>query len=184
VEDVTARFHLHPVIDHFTIALLAVGVLVDALSSVIAALSGNRPALFGPLSERLRRTALPLLMLGTLCVILSRLTGESDAVRVWETMSPPARGILLSTVGTGQFLSHAVLGTYLMYAFTALAVWRVLLEASTALKRSRIAYLLIGLLAVGALLYQGKTGGELVYDYGVGTSHTQNSMRPAASLSD
>jgi uncharacterized membrane protein len=183
MEDVTARFHLHPVIDHFTIALLAVGVFADALSSLIAALSGNRNALFRPLSERLSRTALPLLMLGALCVVLSRLTGESDAERVWETMSPAARGILLST-GSGQFLSHAVLGTYLMYAFTALAVWRVLLEASTVLKRSRIAYLLIGLLAVGALLYQGKTGGELVYDYGVGTSHTQNGMRRAASLSD
>jgi uncharacterized membrane protein len=64
-----------------------------------------------------------------------------------------------------------VLGQYLMYAFLILAVWRVMLELSSRLERTRIAFLVVAIIAAGALLYQGKTGGELVYEHGVGASH-------------
>ena len=70
-----------------------------------------------------------------------------------------------------RYLSHAVLGQYLMYAFLILAVWRVLIELSPRLARWRIAFLVVAIVAAGALLYQGKTGGELVYEHGVGASH-------------
>jgi uncharacterized membrane protein len=55
-----------------------------------------------------------------------------------------------------------------MYAFLILAAWRVMLESSKRLERARIAFLIVAIVAAGALVYQGKTGGELVYEHGVG----------------
>jgi uncharacterized membrane protein len=55
-----------------------------------------------------------------------------------------------------------------MYVFLVLAAWRVMLELSRRLERTRIAFLIAAIVAAGALLYQGKTGGELVYEHGVG----------------
>jgi uncharacterized membrane protein len=43
-----------------------------------------------------------------------------------------------------------------------------MLELSSRLARTRIAFLVVAVVAAGALLYQGKTGGELVYEHGVG----------------
>src|SRR6202011_5330059 len=96
------------------------------------------------------------------------LSGDAEADRLWDTMSPAAQQILSSSNGAPAYLSHAVLGQYLMYAFLILAAWRVVLEPSSRLERPRIAFLIAGIVACGALLYQGKTGGELVYDQGVG----------------
>ena len=66
-----------------------------------------------------------------------------------------------------------MLGTYLMYAFVALAGWRVLLEIWAKLNRTQLVYFAVAIVAVCSLLYQGKTGGELVYDHTVGTSHAE-----------
>jgi uncharacterized membrane protein len=55
-----------------------------------------------------------------------------------------------------------------MYAFLILAAWRVMLELSNRLQRTRVAFLFAAMIAAGALLYQGRTGGELVYEHGVG----------------
>jgi uncharacterized membrane protein len=81
-------------------------------------------------------------------------------------MSPAAQEILLSSNGP-DYLSHAILGHRLMYAFLILAAWRVMLELSKRLERTRIVFLIVAIVAAGAL-YQGKTGGELVYEHDVG----------------
>ena len=75
--------------------------------------------------------------------------------------------ILLTSNGP-DYLSHAVLGQRLMYAFLILAAWRMMLELSNRLRRTRVVFLFAAIVAAGALLYQGKTGGELVYEHGVG----------------
>jgi hypothetical protein len=64
----------------------------------------------------------------------------------------------------------AILGHRLRYAFLILAAWRVMLELSKRLERTRIAFLIVAIVAAGALIYQGKTGGEVVYEHGVGTA--------------
>ena len=163
-----AKFHLHPIIDHFTIALLGIGVLADVFASGFVALLGHRNEFLGKWHDRLKSTAVQLLVVGALAAVLSRFTGESEAERLWDTMSRAAQQLLWSDVGSGQLLSHAILGTYLMYAFMSLALWRVLQEISRLVGRTRPIYLLFALIVTGALLYQGKTGGELVYEYGVG----------------
>jgi uncharacterized membrane protein len=177
MEILIAKYHLHPIIDHFTIALLAMGVLVDVVGYVIGILFDNRSPRTKGLGERLSGAALVLLIPGAISAIFSRLTGESEAERVWDTISPAAQQILFSDTGSARFLSHAVLGTYLMYAFVALAAWRVLLEIWPTFKRTQPVYLVVAIVALCALLYQGKTGGELVYDHAAGTAHADTTSQ-------
>jgi uncharacterized membrane protein len=172
-----ARYHLHPIIDHFTIALLAMGVLADVVGYVIGMLFENRSPRTKGLGDRLSGAALVLLIPGAISAIFSRFTGESEAERVWDTIAPAAQQILFSDTGSARFLSHAVLGTYLMYSFVALAAWRVFLEIWTTLKRTQLVYLAVAIVTLCALLYQGKTGGELVYDHSVGTTHADTTSQ-------
>jgi uncharacterized membrane protein len=167
VEALIAKYHLHPIVDHFTIALLACGVLAD-VAGLVALSFSSRDALLREVGERLRRAALVLMIPGAISAILSRFTGESEAERLWDTISPIAQGILYSDTGSAAYLSHAVLGSYLMYVFVPLAVWRLLFELWPEVRRTLIAYEAVAILAMCALLYQGKTGGELVYEHAVG----------------
>jgi uncharacterized membrane protein len=118
---------------------------------------------------------------GAIAAVLSYFTGDSEADRLWDSMSPAAQQILSSSDGAGQYLSHAVLGQYLMYAFLILALWRMI-EFLPRLARWRIAFLIIAGVALGALRYQGKTGGELVYEHGVGMTRASASSQQDAGI--
>jgi uncharacterized membrane protein len=86
-----AKYHLHPIIDHFTIALLAMGVLTDVVGYIIGLLFPNGSPRIKGLADRLSGAALVLLIPGAISAIFSRLTGESEAERVWDTISPAAQ---------------------------------------------------------------------------------------------
>ena len=165
-----STYHLHPIVDHFTIALLTFGIAAEILAAAALLLSRGRPGILSVWGDKLRSTSLLLMIGGAGASVLSYLTGDAEADRLWDTMSPAAQQILASSNGAPDYLSHAVLGHYLMYAFLILAGWRVMLELSSRIERTRIAFLVVAIVAAGALLYQGKTGGELVYEHGVGVS--------------
>jgi uncharacterized membrane protein len=162
-----STYHLHPIVDHFTIALLTFGIAAEILAAAAILLSRDRAGFVSVWGQKLRSTALFLMIGGAAASVLSYFTGDEEADRLWDTMSPAAQEILLSSNGP-DYLSHAILGHRLMYAFLILAAWRVMLELSKRLERTRIAFLIVAIVAAGALLYQGKTGGELVYEHGVG----------------
>jgi uncharacterized membrane protein len=167
-------YHLHPIVDHFTIALLTIGIAAEILAAAAILLSRGREGFISAWGYKLRSTSLLLMIGGATATVLSYFTGDAEADRLWDTMSPAAHEILSSSNGSA-FLSHAVLGQYLMYAFLILAAWRVMLELSRRLERTRIAFLMVAMVAAGALLYQGKTGGELVYEHGVGMATVNSS---------
>src|SRR5271168_3391643 len=171
-----STYHLHPIVDHFTIALLTFGIAAEILSAAAILLVRGRPGFLSTCGQKLRNTSLLLMIGGAAASVLSYFSGDAEADRLWDTMSPAAQEILLSSNGP-DYLSHAILGHRLMYAFLILAAWRLMLELSKRLERARIAFLIVSIVAAGALLYQGKTGGELVYEHGVGvsTSHAQKS---------
>ena len=123
-----STYHLHPIVDHFTIALLAFGVAAEFLAAAAILLSRGGTGWLSVWSQKLRSTSLLLMIGGASAAVLSYFTGDSEADRLWDSMSPAAQQILSSTDGAGQYLSHAVLGQYLMYAFLILAAWRVLIE--------------------------------------------------------
>src|SRR6266851_6881015 len=162
-----STYHLHPIVDHFTIALLSFGIVAEILAAAPILLSGDRAGFVSGWGQKLRSTALLLMIGGAAASVMSYFTGDAEADRLWDTMSPAAQQILLSSNGP-DYLSHAVLGQRLMYAFLILAAWRVMLELSNRLQRIRVVFLFVAMVAAGALLYQGKTGGELVYEHGVG----------------
>jgi uncharacterized membrane protein len=160
-------YHLHPIVDHFTIALLTFGVAAELLSAAAIMVSRGRVGFLAGWSQKLRSTSLFLMIGGAAASVLSYFSGDAEADRLWDTISPAAQQILLSSNGP-DYLSHAVLGQRLMYAFLILAAWRVMLELSNHLRRTRVVFIFAAMVAAGALLYQGKTGGELVYEHGVG----------------
>jgi uncharacterized membrane protein len=143
------RWDLHPVVDHFTISLLVVGVLIDLVANLT------------PTRIWLRYTALLLMILGAIAAGASYFTGGLEANRVYDAMSEPAKLI---------FGRHAKLGTYMAIVFGVLAVWRILIQGVTFFAGSRSIYLIVAIVAAGILLYIGSLGGKLVYTYGVGTA--------------
>jgi uncharacterized membrane protein len=164
-----SAYHLHPIVDHFTIALLTFGIVAEMLAAVVILLCGDQAGVVSGWGQKLRSAALLLIVAGAVASVLSYLSGDEEADRLWDTMSPAAQQILVSSNGP-DYLSHAVLGQRLMYVFLVLAAWRMMLELWKRLESTRIVFLIASMIAAAALLYQGKTGGELVYEHGVGTA--------------
>src|SRR4029077_14236216 len=134
-----STYHLHPIVDHFTIALLTFGIAAEILPTAAILLSRGRFGLVSIWSQKLRSTPLLLMIGGAAASVLSYFTGDAEADRLWDSMSPAAHQILLPASGP-DYLSHAVLGQRLMYAFWILAAWRVMLELSSRLQRTRVAF--------------------------------------------
>ena len=130
-----STYHLHPIVDHFTIALLTFGIAAEILAAA-AVLIFRNSARVSVWSDKLRSTSLMLMIGGAVASVLSYFSGDAEADRLWDTMSPAAQQILASSNGAAAYLSHAVLGQYLMYAFLILAAWRVMLELSSRLART------------------------------------------------
>lgn len=155
---------LHPIVDHFTIALLFVAVLIDLIASVF------------PSRAWLRYMALTLMVLGAIATAASWATGGYLQPQwVFKTAPPAAKAILHR---------HAELGEVLMYVFAVLAIWRILLEGFNFMAGSRWIYLIVAIVAICVIGYQGHLGGELVYDYGVGTQLLRATPTPAPTPSE
>jgi uncharacterized membrane protein len=146
------KWHIHPAVDHFTVAILIVAVLADLFASMF--------------STRLwlRYAALALIIAGTAAAWGSNLTGGWEADRVWKAVQA-AGGPAYATLHR-----HAQLGEYLPWVFLVLAVWRLGVQLFGFVAVTRGLYLLFAVLAAVAISYQGYLGGQLVYEYGIGTA--------------
>lgn len=144
-----AKLQLHPVADHFTVALLFVGVAIDLISNL------------APSRAWIRYMALTLMILGALAAGASYATGDMETDRIWDALGPPARQVLKW---------HATLGVYLAITFGVLALWRILIESFGFMAGSRGFYQLVAILAILTLSYSAHLGGKLVYEYGAGTA--------------
>ncbi|HUA35562.1 MAG TPA: DUF2231 domain-containing protein [Candidatus Binataceae bacterium] len=149
VRHIIQGMQIHPVVDHFTIALLFVGVLTDLVGSM------------APTRLWIRNMALSLMILGAIAAGSSYLTGDLEADRIWKALGPDAQAILHR---------HGQMGTYLAITFGVLALWRIFIAAFGFMAGSRPIYLIVAVLAAVTLGYAGHLGGKLVYDYGAGTA--------------
>jgi uncharacterized membrane protein len=140
-------YQLHPIVDHFSVALLFVAVLIDLFAS--------------PTRLWLRYTAVLLMILGAIAAGCSYFTGDMEADRIWNALGQPAREVLHR---------HAQLGEYLAIGFGVLAIWRLMIQSFGFMAGSRAIYLIVAILAVATLGYSAHLGGVLVYDYGAGTA--------------
>jgi uncharacterized membrane protein len=159
IAQLLVRWHIHPIVDHFTIALLVVALLTDIVASILA--------------ERLwlRYMALTLMVLGAISAATSWFTGGGEAHATIKYLDPAGRAVLHI---------HSQLGNALMVTFAVLALWRILIQALSFMARTRQVYLALTLLAVIALGYQGWLGGELVYGFGAGTALLASGAQPTA----
>src|SRR5882672_3679901 len=162
VQHYLSGLQLHPVVDHFSVSLLMVAVLLD----LIASLASTR--------LWIRYAAVTLMILGALAAGGSFFTGDMEADRIWNALGAPAKEILKR---------HAELGEYLAIAFGVLALWRLMIETLGFMAGSRMIYLIVALVAVVVLGYSAHLGGKLVYDYGAGTALMASSPVPNESSS-
>lgn len=142
-------WHIHPVADHFTVALLMIGVLTDLVGSLL------------PRFRWIRFMALTLMILGAVAAAASWESGGWEAHRVHKLLSDDAKELLHD---------HAQMGRWLMWVFAILALWRIGVESFGFIAAWRGLYLLVAIIAAGALGYQSYLGGVLVYEHGVGTA--------------
>jgi uncharacterized membrane protein len=166
MEDLVATlktWQLHPIINHFTIAILTIAILSDLISSIFSSRTW------------MRHMALSLTVLGAGSAALSWVTGDWEADRIQDllkTLQGPAKDV---------FQKHAQWGEILMYVFAFLAVWRIVSQGVSFFAASRPLYLLAGLIAIVMLFIQGFRGGRLVFNYGVGTQLLASSPTASAS---
>jgi uncharacterized membrane protein len=154
-------WHIHPVVDHFTVAILILAVAVDLIASLF--------------STRLwlRYGALALMIIGTAAAWGSNVTGGWEADKVWKTVQD-AGGPAYATLHR-----HAQLGDYLPWVFLVLSVWRIGVQLFSFLAGTRWLYLIVATIAAIFIAYQGYLGGKLVYDYGIGTALFSNPQAPS-----
>lgn len=143
---------LHPIIVHFSIALLLVSVLFDFL------------AIFRSQSF-LRGSALYLLVLGVFAGVGAGITGN-DA---FQELSPSSEKIL-------QVQSHADFGTGTIWLSLLLLIFRFHLAIRGRFMGGfRAAYLVLSLIVAGLLSITGYLGGRLVFEHGIGVRMTSPS---------
>jgi uncharacterized membrane protein len=146
------KWHIHPVADHFTVAILILAILTDLFATIFS------------MRLWLRYMALALVIVGTAAAWASNVTGGWEADRVWKAVQT-AGGPAYDTLHR-----HAQLGDWLPWVFLVLAIWRIGIQLFGFMAGMRGLYLLFAILAAIAISYQAYLGGELVYDYGIGTS--------------
>jgi uncharacterized membrane protein len=132
--------HLHPAIGHFPIVLLIVSVILELLGR-------RQPAL--------RQTAWLALLLGTLMAIPTAITGIIAHI--------PYEG----TAAMEAIESHERLGLLTTAIFIGLTAWRWRLRRKSEAGASW-PYLALGVVGLVVLTLAGMTGGNLVYNLGVG----------------
>src|SRR5579863_6838359 len=100
IANLIQRLQLHPIVDHFTVALLIVALLIDLLASLTS-------------RAWMRYAALTLMILGALAAGGSYLTGDAETDRIWNTVkgNDEIKAVLTR---------HAELGLYLAIAFGVL----------------------------------------------------------------
>jgi uncharacterized membrane protein len=139
----------HPFVDHFTVALILIGILTDLVASIFSA------------RLWIRYMALTLMIAGAIGAACSNVTGGWEAGRVWDSVSGPGKTVLER---------HAWWGDVLPWVFGGLALWRLGVQFFGFIAASRPIYLLVAIIAGAAIIYQGHLGSVMVYDYGIGTA--------------
>ncbi|HJW71319.1 MAG TPA: DUF2231 domain-containing protein [Geothrix sp.] len=156
--------HIHPLVVHFPIALLATAPLLVLLG------------LFWP-SQRsgIHFAALVLLVLGTLGALLAWASGEAAAQ--WAQRTPELRAVLPRHEQSGQITVLLFGGLTLLFAL--LWLWPLVRKRTVCDGRMlllNLLWLLASLLGVASLVRTGQLGGHMVHDLG---THPIMAARPA-----
>ena len=137
---------LHPPIVHFAVALTIIGVIFDLLGFILK-------------KESLKHAAFWTFIVGVLAVWGAMFSGEAAEEAVEHFIE--------GTNAEKVFEHHEELGKFLPWIFTGLGLFRVYLYVKENSKLM-IIYLIAAFIGIGLIGYQGRLGGKMVYEYGVG----------------
>ncbi len=137
---------LHPPIVHFAVALTIIGVIFELLGFTLK-------------RESLKHAAFWTFIVGVLAVWGAMFSGEAAE----EAVEHFIEGTNVEKV----FELHEELGKILPWIFTVLGLFRVFLYIKESSKLM-IIYLIAAIIGIGLIGYQGRLGGIMVYEYGVG----------------
>ncbi len=133
---------IHPIINHFTIALFSASVVLDLVAKI-------------SLNERLHYVAWVNLLLAGTATTLSVISGLIAANTVSHNHQ------VHELIHTHQTIGYFVLASVLL-----LLIWRIALKGKYPIKASLL-YLIIGLTSLGFMLTTAYYGGEMVFKHGV-----------------
>ncbi|WP_315787953.1 DUF2231 domain-containing protein [Fischerella sp. JS2] len=136
--------NIHPIFVHFPLALLSVGLLFDVLGYLLK-------------KQSLTSAGWWCFSVGVLSAIVTVFTGMQAEHTV--KVSGEAHEILES---------HEHFQITSTVVFVVLWIWRCITREG--IPKLAIIYFVITVIAVGAISYGAHYGGELVYEYGVGTA--------------
>ncbi|WP_456401115.1 DUF2231 domain-containing protein [Persephonella sp.] len=140
---------LHPPVVHFAVALIIIGVLFDIAGFILK-------------REDLKHAGFWTLLVGVLSMWGAAITGHEAEELVEDAIKGTAAYELLER--------HEGIGEILPWAATLIGILRVYLR----FKYNNLlfaGYLIAGLILAGATGLQGRIGGKLVYEYGVGVKN-------------
>lgn len=134
---------LHPIVDHFLIALPVVILLLELMNLMMKKKAVGGVSFF-------------LIVLTVLAAMAAYFTGLADGKEAYPTLADAAKTALAE---------HKLLGTYILLASGVVLFLKLL--AMTGNKALKALYILVLIAFVVALFKQGKEGGELVYEHGL-----------------
>jgi len=137
---------LHPPVVHFAIALILIGVLFDITGFIF-----NR--------ESLKNAGFWTIVFGALAVWGAMFTGHYAEELVEEAIKGTEAYDLLE--------EHEEIGEILPWIVSILAGFRVFLNFRPN-KKLFILYMAAGIVVAGMVGFQGRLGGKMVYEHGVG----------------
>lgn len=144
---------LHPAVVHFVVVLPFLALLFELIS-------------LWPKARQIAPVVPVLLLLAAAAGVVAVLSGEAAHD---EAVIPPAARALMEQ---HEELGEKAMVGLLVLAAVRLILWRMERFASWV----RVAWVLVLLAAAAAVGYNGKLGGKLVFDHGVGT-------RPSLTIS-
>ncbi len=155
---------LHPAVAHFAISLPIISLVLGLLY------------LFKP-SEIMSKISTRFLVFGALFVIVAYFSGKEEAKEVFST---------LSSDGKADLIEHAKLALYLAIGMGLTAVIKMFGCLKKMFKVELGAIVLLLVLS-GAILFQGKLGGELTFEHGAHVAKYvdgQKCLKEAAEMAD
>lgn len=141
---------LHPVVDHFMIALPVVILLLELINIVM------KKKVIGGISFF-------LIFLTIFAAIGAYLTGLADGKEAYPALGEAAKTALAE---------HKNLGTYLLLGSGVVLFFKFLFSV-TGNGILRLLYLIVLIVFVAGIFKQGQEGGELVYEYGLNVEQVQ-----------
>ncbi len=136
----------HPPVVHFAIALVIVSVIFDFFGLILK-------------KDSLKNAGFWTLVIGAIAVIGAFITGHQAEELVEKAIE--------GTEAYKRLEIHETVGNFVLGTVLLLTAFRVFVNKKSDIRLMGI-YLLVGFLVISVVGLQGRIGGKLVYEFGVG----------------